>query len=120
MNPAPWARSPKSNNVGKGEPHPAPFICNGSAAPFAADLAGQNAFMAVLLAIEKMEVMQTGGKPHMAFVKDGGPLHGGTVQFLAGQAVTDFRIHGIGAHLVSNGPAKAGGPVFGNKRRVVQ
>ena len=86
----------------------------------AADLTGQNAFMTVLLAIEKMQVTQAGGEPHMAFVKDGGPLHGGTVQFLAGQAVTNFRIHGISAHLVSNGPAKAGGPVFGDKRHVVQ
>jgi hypothetical protein len=76
--------------------------------------------MPVLLAIEKMQVIQAGGEPHMALEKDGGPLHGGTVQFLAGQAVTDFRIHGIGVYIVSNGTTKAGGPVFGDKRRVVQ
>ena len=105
---------------GEGKPHPTPFIRNGSTASFAADLAGQNAFMAALLAIEKMEVTQAGGEPHVAFVKDGGPLHGGAVQFPAGRAVTNFRIHGISAHLVSNGPAKAGGPVFGDKCRVIQ
>jgi hypothetical protein len=76
--------------------------------------------MPALLAIEKIQVIQAGGEPHMALVKDGGPLHGGTVQFLAGQAVTNFRIHGISAHLVSNGTTKAGGSVFGDKRRVVQ
>jgi hypothetical protein len=72
-----------------------------------------------LLAIEKMEVIQAGGEPHMIFMKDSGPLHGGAVQFLARQAVADFCIHGITAHLVANTPAKAGGPVFGDKRLVV-
>jgi hypothetical protein len=76
--------------------------------------------MPALLAIKKVEVIQTGNESHMALVKDGGPLHGGTVEFLARQAVTNFRIHGIGAHLVSNGPTKARGPVFGDKRRVIQ
>ena len=76
--------------------------------------------MPALLAIKKMQVIQAGGEPDVALVKDGSPLHGGTVQFLARQAVTNFRIHGIGAHLVSNGPAKAGGPVFWDKRRVVK
>ena len=75
--------------------------------------------MPALLAIEKIHVFQAGGESHMAFVKDGGPLHGGTVKFLARQTVADFRIHGIGANLVANTPAKAGGPIFGDKRRVV-
>jgi len=104
----------------EGKAHPAPFIGNGRTTPAAADLAGQDAFTPALLTVEKMQVIQSGGGAHMALVKDGGPLHGGTMQLLARQAMTNLRIHGISAHLVSNSPAKAGGPVFGNKRRVVQ
>jgi hypothetical protein len=111
---------PEIKQRGEGKPHPTPFIAYGRTTPAAADLAGQNAFMPALLAIEKTQATQAGGKPHMAFVKDGGPLHGGTMQFLARQAVTNLCIHGIGARLVSNGPAKAGSLIFGNKRRVVQ
>jgi hypothetical protein len=105
---------------GEGKPHPTPFIGDRSATPATADLAGQDPFMQILIAVEKMQVTHAGDESHMALVKDGGPLHGGAVQFLAHQAVTNFRIHGISAHLVLNGPAKAGGPVFGEKRRVVQ
>ena len=112
-------RRPEIKKGGEGKPHPPPFIGNGSPTSAAADLAGQDALMEVLLAIVKMQVIQTGNEPHMTFVKDGGPLHGGAVQFLARQAVTNFRINGITAHLVANGPAKAGGPVFGDKRFVV-
>jgi len=110
---------PEIKQRGKGKPHPAPFIGNRSTTHAAADLAWQDAFMPALLAIEKMQMIQSGGEPHMALLKNGGPLHGGTVQFLAHQAVTNFCIHGIGAHLVSNGPTKATCPVFGDKRRVV-
>jgi hypothetical protein len=75
--------------------------------------------MEVLLVIVKMEVVQAGCEPHMMLVKDGRPLHRSAVQFLARQAVTNLRILGIGANLISNTPAKAGGPVFGDKRLVV-
>jgi hypothetical protein len=111
---------PKIKQRGKSEPHRTPFIGNGSATPAAPDLAGQYAFMQTLLAVEEMQVLQACGEPHMTLVKDGGPLHGGTVQFLACQAVTDFRIHGISAHLISNGPTKADGSVFRNIRCIVK
>ena len=111
---------PEIKQRGEGKPHSASFIGNGSAALAAADLAGQDAFVPALLAIEKMQMIHAGGEPHMALVKDGGPLHRSTVQFLARQAVTDFRIHGIGAYLVANRPAKADGAVFGDKRRIAQ
>jgi len=111
---------PEIKQRGEGKPHPTSFIGNGSPTPAAPDLAGQDAIRPALLTIEKSQVIQAGGEPHMGLVKDGRPLHRGTVQFLAHQAVTNFRIHGIGAHLILNGPTKAGGPVFGDKRRVVQ
>jgi hypothetical protein len=110
----------KIKQRGECKPHLPPFVGNGSTTPAAADLAGQDPFLQALFAIEKVQVIQAGGEPHMTLVKDGGPLHGGTVQFLARQAVTNFRIHGISAHLVSNRPTKAGGPVFGDKRRIVE
>jgi hypothetical protein len=37
----------------------------------------------------------------------GGPLHGRAMQLLARDAVTDFRVHGIAADLISNRPAVA-------------
>ncbi len=72
-----------------------------------------------LLTIEKTQMIQAGGEPHMTLVKDGGPLHWGAVQFLARPAVTNFRIHGISTHLVANTPTKAGGSVLGDKLRII-
>jgi hypothetical protein len=74
---------PEIKQRGKGKPHPAPFIGNGSPAPFTRYFTGHNAFMPVLFAIEKMQVIYPCGESHMALMKDGGPLHGGAVQFLA-------------------------------------
>ena len=111
---------PEIEQCGEGQPHPAPFIGNGGAASPAADLAGQDAFGPVLLAVEKAQMIDAGDKPHVALVEDGGPLHGGAMQFLACRAVTDLRIHGIGAHFVYGRPAEAGRPVSGNKGGIVR
>ena len=40
---------------------------------------------------------------HVAFVKNGGPLHWRTVQRLADHAVTDFRVNWVCAHFVLDG-----------------
>lgn len=42
------------------------------------------------------------------------------MQYLAGSAVTEFRIHWLSAHLVSDPAAKARGPVPWNKCRIIK
>jgi hypothetical protein len=114
------AAMPEIKQRGKGQPHPTPLIGDESSAPFAADLARQNSLVEALFAVKKIKVLQPGGEPYMVLVKYGGPLHGCAVQSLTGRAVANFGIHRVGAHFVSNTPAKARGSVSGNKRRVVQ
>jgi len=46
---------------GESKPHPAPFIGNGCTTPAAGDLAGQDAFMPDLFAIEIMQMIKAGG-----------------------------------------------------------
>jgi hypothetical protein len=101
------------------KPHPAPFIGNRGPTPVAADLAGQDAFIPVLLTIEKTQIFQSGSEPHLMFVKDGSPLHRSAMQCLACSTMTEFGLHRFSAHLVSNAATKAGGLVFWNKCRIL-
>jgi hypothetical protein len=112
-------RMTKIKKRGKGKPHPAPLIGNGSSAPGATDLAGQDALMDRQFAVEEMQVTQSSGEPDVVLVKDGRPLHRGTMQLLACSAVTDLCIHRLGAHLVSNGPAVADRTVSGDEPCIV-
>ncbi len=99
----------------KGQPHPAPFIGNGSPTPTAADFAGRDAVIGTSLAIEKSQQVQTRSQPHLVLMKDGSPLHRSAMQCLARPTVAELRIHGIGTHLVVYTATKTGGPVLGNK-----
>src|SRR5210317_2163620 len=49
----------------------------------------------------------------------GGPLHRRTMQLLAHYAVTDFRVHGIRADVISNRPAVAARFIFCLEIRIV-
>ena len=49
----------------------------------------------------------------------GGPLHRRTMQLLAHDAMTDFRVYGIGADVISNRPAVAARFVPGLEVRIV-
>jgi hypothetical protein len=49
----------------------------------------------------------------------GSPLHRRTVQLLAHDAVTDFRVYGIGADVISDRPAVAACFVLGLEIRIV-
>ncbi len=113
-------RMPKIKERGKCKPHPTPLIGNGGSTSGAANLAGQDAFIKALLAIEKMQVIQSSSESDVMFVEDGGPLHGSAMQFLARLAVADLSIHRIRAHLVSNSPTIASRLIFGDERRIIQ
>jgi len=102
------------------QPHPAPFVGNRGPALATADLAGQDAVMHALLAVEKTQLVQAGSEPHVLFVKDGCPLYGRAVKCLACSAVTEFRVHGLSAHLVANAATKARGPIPGNECRIIK
>src|SRR5512134_2956992 len=84
-----------------------------------ADFAGQNSLGPVQIAVEEPEVVETCVKSDVALVEDGGPLHRRTVQLLAHDAVTDLRVHGIGANVISGRPAVATRFVLGREIRAV-
>ena len=71
--------------------------------------------MLQVFAVEESQMFKAVGDSDVTLMKDGGPLHWGTVQFLAGQAVADFGIHGICTHVVLNRTAIASRPILGNK-----
>ena len=102
----------EAKQSGERKPHPAPLIGNRGPTLIAADFAGQYAVIHALLAIEIIQLIQTGSEPHVVFVKDGSPLHRSAMQYLACSAMTQFGIHGVGAHLVPDAATKARGPVL--------
>jgi hypothetical protein len=111
---------PEVKQRGESKPHPAPFIGNQGPTPVTADLAGQDAVIHPLLAIEKTQMIQAGSQPHVMFVKDNSPLHGSAMQCLASFAVTEFRVHRLSAHLIANAAAKTRSLVFWYKCRIIK
>lgn len=103
---------PKVEKGRKREPHPASLIGDRRSAAAAADFAWKDSRGPSKFTVEEFQVADATRYPDVAFVKDGGPLHGRTVQFLTGQAVAQFGIHGIGTHFVMNGTAMAPGTIF--------
>lgn len=71
--------------------------------------------MAVLLAIVEPQAVHTLSYADVMLVEDRRPLHGSPVQFLAGCAMADLRIYGVGADLVLNGIAVTTCPIFCSK-----
>ena len=102
----------------KGEPHSAPFIGNQCSAAPATDFARKDSFMPELFSVDEPEGFEPLRYSDVTLVKNGRPLHRRSVQFLAGQAVAEFGIHGIRAHLVLNRAAVAACTVFGYKVRI--
>jgi hypothetical protein len=88
-------------------------------AKITAYFAGQNSLGPVQIAVEEPEVVETCAKSDVALVEDGGPLHRRTMQLLAHDAVTDLRVHGIGADVISDRPAVAARFVLGGEIRTV-
>jgi hypothetical protein len=84
-----------------------------------ADFAGQNSLGPVQVAVEEPEMVETCVKSDLVLVEDGGPLHRRTMQLLAHDAVTDIRVHGIRADLISDRPAVATRFVLGGEIRTV-
>lgn len=114
-----FGRCPEVEERWKREPHIPSFIGEGCAAQTAADLAGQNPLGFVQTAVEEPQVIQPCAKSDVVLVEYGGPLHRRTMQLLAHDAVTDFRIDGIGADAVSNRSAVAARFVLGLEVRIV-
>jgi len=104
----------------KGKPHPAPFISNRSPTLIATDLTRQYTLPDVPVTMVKTQQICSDRESYLMFMKDSRPLHRGTMQSLAGLAVTELRIHGISAHFVANSTTKARRPIFGNKCRIVK
>lgn len=100
------------------QPHSAPFIGNQCSALAAADFARQDARMPVAFTVEEFQAVDSFRYPDVTFMKNGCPLHGRTVQFLAGQAVAEFCIYGIRTHFVLNRTAMAPRTIFGYKSRI--
>ena len=99
----------------KREPHPAPLVGDRRSTAAAADLARQDSLVREALTVEEPQVIDPCRYSHVPLMKNGRPLHGRAVQFLAGEAMADFGVHGIGTHLVLNRTAMASGMVFGYK-----
>ena len=109
-------RAPKIKQRGKRQPHLAALIRNQRSTPGAADFAGENAFILLPLAVVEAELSDAVRNAHVAFVKNGGPLHGRAVQLLADHAVTDFRVNWSCAHFVLDSLTIATGMIFCRKR----
>ena len=105
---------------GEREPHAAAFIGERRAAKRAAHLARGHASGPVERAGVEAEMLDSAGHADVALVEDRGPLHGRTVQCLAGPAVADLRIHRVGADLVVDGAAMAARAVAHDERIVVK
>jgi len=103
----------------KSEPHSAAFVSDQRPAATAADFARQDPLMPLAFAVEKLQMLDSGGHSDIAFMEDGHPLHRRAVQFLAVQAVAEFGVHRIRAHLVLNGTAMAPRPVLGYEVGIV-
>ena len=102
------------------EPHAATFIGDRRAAKRAAHLSRRHASGPVEHTGIKTEMLDPAGHSDMALVEDRGPLHGRTVQCLAGPAVADFGIHRIGADLVAHRAAMAARAVARDERIIVK
>ena len=68
--------------------------------------------MEVPLAVVELQAVDALGDANVMLVENRRPLHGRAVQFLAGEAMAELRIHRVGAHLVLNGTTVTAGPVF--------
>ena len=108
----------KVKKGGKCQPHAASFVGDQRSATSAADFARQDSFMLAALTVEESQVIDPSRHSNIPFEKDGRPLHRCTVQFLAGQAMAEFGIHGIRTHVVLNRAAIATGLVFGYECRI--
>jgi hypothetical protein len=111
-------RVPKIKQGWKRQPHLASFVRNQRSTHGTADFARQNSLMLMTLAIVEAEMIDAVRDSHVAFVKDGGPLHGRAVQLLADHAMTYFRVNRICTHFVLNGLTVATGVVFCRKRLI--
>ena len=76
-------RKTKFKERWEGKPHAAPFIGNRRPAQTTAHLAGKNPFIDGLFTVVEFQAVQPPGDPDVMLVKDGCPLHWGTVQALA-------------------------------------
>ena len=81
---------PKIKQGGKRQPHPASFIRYQRSTPGTAHFARQNALLLLQCTIVEAEVLEAVRESHVAFVKEGDPLHGRAVQLLADHAMTEF------------------------------
>ena len=114
-----FGRCPKVEERRKREPHIPSFISEVCAAKTAAYFAGQNSLGFVQIAVEESQVIYPCAKSDVVLMEYGGPLHRRTMQLLAHDAVTDFRVYGIGADVISNRPAVAARFVPGLEIRIV-
>ena len=101
------------------EPHAPPFVGDRRAAKRAAHLARRHAPGPIGHAGIEAEMLDPANDSDMALEENRGPLHGGTVQCLAGPAVADLGIHRIGADLVADRAAMAACAVARDERIVV-
>jgi hypothetical protein len=103
----------------EGEPHAATLVGDRRAAECAAHLARRHALGPIEHAGIEAEMLDAAKHSDMALVEDRGPLHRGAVQCLAGPAVAELGIHGIGADLVADGTAMTARAIARDERIVV-
>ena len=60
-----------------------------------ADPISESGYLYPLAEFVEAGLIEALGDANVAFVEDGGPLHGGAVRLLADRAVTDFRVNRI-------------------------
>ena len=113
-----WRR-PEVEERRKREPHFPSFISDWRTAKTATYLAGKNSLGLVQAGVEESQVIQPCAKSDVVLVEYGGPLHRGPMQLLAHHAVTDFRLHGICADVISDRPAVAACSVSGLEPQIV-
>jgi hypothetical protein len=89
------------------KPHSAALVGDQRPAAVTADLAGKDSLISFVFTVEEPQMRDPFREPYVTLVKDGCPLHRCAVQFLAGQAMTDFGVHWIRTDLVLNGATMA-------------
>lgn len=76
--------------------------------------------MKVESAVKKPQMLNPSYEPDILFVKNRGPLHGSTVQYLANTAMTNLGVDWIGAGFVPHHTAMAAGSILRDESFVVR
>jgi hypothetical protein len=71
-------------------------------------------------AVIEPQILNPSYEPDILFVENRGPLHGGTVQYLANAAMTNLGVDWIGADFVPHHTAMAAGSILRDEAFVIR